>query len=80
MSLSVLLSMVLNVMFSHGYLPDELMQTIVIPIIKDKKGLMTDKNNYRPIAITTVLSKIIELILLDRLELELKTVSNQFGY
>ena len=54
LSLSCLLSMICNAMFSHGYVPSILMETIIFPFIKDKKGLVTDKNNYRPIAITSI--------------------------
>jgi len=67
-------------MFSHGYLPRMLMETIIIPIIKNKKGLVMDKDNYRPVAVTSVVSKIIELILLDRLHDKLGTAYNQVGF
>ncbi len=63
-----LLYMLFNVMFVHTYLPTKLMETIIVPIIKDKKGLVTDKDNYRPIAVTSVLSKIMELALLERIQ------------
>ena len=56
------------------------MEIIIVPIIKNKKGLITDKDNYRPIAITSVVSKILELLLLDRLQFQLETSSNQFGF
>jgi len=61
-----LLSMLFNAMFLHNYLPCKLMETIIVHIIKSKNGLITDKDNYRPIAITSVVSKILELLLLDR--------------
>ena len=56
------------------------METIIIPIIKDKKGSVTDKNNYRPIAITSVISKVVELLILSRLQEQLNTACNQFGF
>ena len=37
------------------------METIIGPIIKNTNGLITDNNNYRPIAITSVVYKILEL-------------------
>jgi len=61
-------------------LPPKLMEMIIIPIIKNKKGLVMDKDNYRPVAVTSVVSKIIELILLDRLHDKLGIVCNQFGF
>ena len=44
------------------------MSTVIIPIIKCKKESITSKNNYRPIAITTAASKILELAILDKIE------------
>ena len=41
----VLLSIVFNAGIIHVYLPDELMLTIIVPIIKDQKGVLTDVNN-----------------------------------
>ena len=34
------------------------MDTILIPIVKDKNGNITDQDNYRSITTTTVLSKL----------------------
>ena len=67
-------------MFPHCYLPSKLMETIIISIIKDKKGSATDKNNYRPITITSVISKVVELLILSRLQEQLNTACNQFGF
>ena len=56
------------------------MKTSIVPIVKDKTGILTDKNNYRPIAITSVMSKIFELLLLDHLHYNVQTCDNQFGF
>ena len=72
--------MLLNSMLIHGYLPDDLMLTHIIPIVKNKKGDITSKDNYRPIAISSVLSKVFELILIARYSDYLDTSHNQFGY
>lgn len=56
------------------------METVLIPIVKDKKGIITDGDNYRPIAITCVTSKVVELILLDKFMDKLYTTDNQFGF
>lgn len=45
-----------------------------------KKGNFTDKDNYRPIAITCVASKILELLILKRCDQFLITSDNQFGF
>ena len=41
------------------------MDTKIIPLVKNKCGKLSDKNNYRPVAISNSLSKVFELILLD---------------
>ena len=73
-----LLSMLFIAMFLHNYLPCKLMEIIIVLIIKNSVLLQTD--NYRPIAITSVVSKILELLLLDRLQFQLETSSNQFEF
>ena len=69
-------------MLTHCHLPllQKLLETIIVPIIKDKKGLITNTDNNRPIAVTTVVSKIMELVLLERLHSHLCTSDNQFGF
>ena len=59
-------------MISHGYLPDDFMKTIIIPFIKNKSGDTSNVNNYTPIALVTVASKIFEMILLEMLTPYLK--------
>ena len=42
-------------------IPKGIMFTIIVPIVEDKKGDLCTKDNYRPIAITSVFSKVFEL-------------------
>ena len=49
-----LLSLLIKVIFVHGYMPYDMMCTTIIPLLKDKVGDITDKHNYRPIALATV--------------------------
>ena len=67
-------------MIIHGYMPSGILETAIIPIIKNKKGDVTNSDNYRPIAITCVLSKIIELLILHKYSHMLTTTDNQFGF
>merc|ERR1711895_171568 len=62
----------------HGFLPESLMSVVLVPIIKDKSGKINSKDNYRPIAIASTMSKLLEIILLERLSKFLLTSSNQF--
>jgi hypothetical protein len=52
----------------HGHLPDTLMSVVLVPIIKDKSGKINSKDNYRPIAIASTMSKLLEKLLLERLK------------
>ena len=62
------------------FLPESMMSVVLIPIIKDKKAKISSIDNYRPVAIASVVSKVVERILLDRLsEYYLDTIGNQFG-
>ena len=53
-------------MLIHVYLSDEIMYTLIIPLLKDKKGDVTSKDNYSPIAVTCILFKVLELIIFCR--------------
>ena len=75
-----LLSLCFTSMFIHGFLPDTLMSVVLVPIVKDKTGKISSKDNYRPIALASVLSKLIERIILDRIDTCLLTSPNQFGF
>ena len=72
--------MLLTRLLIHGYLPQELMDTILIPVVKNKGGNVSDSGFYRPIAIANVVSKVLESILLSRCEEFLITTDNQFGF
>ena len=63
-----------------SYLPDELMCVTMQPIVKNKRKSHSDKGNYRPIAIATASSKLLELLLLNRMSPYLETADNQFGF
>ena len=53
---------------THGYLPLDFMNTICVPLVKNKTGDTSDVDNYRPIALVTIASKIFENVLLDILQ------------
>lgn len=70
----------INSMMIHGYIPSEATQTVICPTVKEKNGDISDASNYRPIALATIFSKIVEHILLCRLQGYLSTSDNQFGF
>ena len=52
----------------HGFLPSDFTDTVLVPIVKDKTADISDKGNYRPIALASVISKVFEMALLVKLE------------
>ena len=78
--LLVLLSMCLTSLFIHGVLPDNLISVMLVPVVKNKAGKISSKDNYRPIALASVMSKLIEIIILNRISDLLVTHPNQFGF
>ena len=79
-NINVLFSLFYTTAINHGYLPNNFMKTIIVPLVNNKTGDISDVNNYRPIALVTVTSKIFENILLDLLHPYLYTCDNQFGF
>ncbi len=63
----VLCALLFTSFLIHGHLPNDFMKTIIVPLVKNKMGNMCDKNNYRPISLVTVSSKIYELVLLNHI-------------
>ena len=57
-----------------------MLSTSIIPILKNKNGDTSAKNNDRPNAIVTVMSKIFELCLYRIMDAYLFTSDNQSGF
>ena len=60
-----MLAMCFTGLFVHGFLPDTMLE--IVPVIKDKTGRIDQVDNYRPIALASVISKVVEIILLSRI-------------
>ena len=76
----LLLSVCFTCMFTHSYVPSSMIKFIIVPLVKSKCGNLADKNNYRPIALSSIASKVFEHVILCRLEEYLWTNDNQFGF
>lgn len=75
-----LLAICFTVFMIHGVLPDLMLAVLLVTVIKDKAGKIGSLDNYRPIALASILSKVLEKILLDRLNEFINTTDNQFGF
>ena len=69
-----------NMILTHSYVPCAISDVKILPILKNNTLNPSESANYRPVAISTSGSKILEKILFSRLEEFLGTTDNQFGF
>ena len=67
-------------MIIHGIAPDDLLLGTMIPLIKDRRGNSQNSDNYRALTIGTGLSKLLEIVILNRQTNALKTSELQYGF
>jgi len=53
---------VFNLFLVRSYLPDNFMDSVIVPLVKCKGGDLTDVNNYRAITLSNFISKIFESV------------------
>ena len=61
---------------SAPHIPAPMIETIIVPIAKNKCGNLCD-SNYRPITLATLMSKLFESVILLKCETFLETCPNQ---
>ena len=76
MSISVLFC----TMISHGFAPERFLRSTMIPIPKGARANLSDSNMYRSIAISSLLSKILDNIIIEQQYTSLSTSYYQFGF
>ena len=74
--LSHLIAMYFSAFFVHGHLPSQMIETTLVPLIKDTAGDLCDKSNYCPVGLCSVLSEILEAIIMKRIENCLYIIAN----
>ena len=65
-STSKVLSLIFNRSLLHGEIPGDWKSANVVPIFK--KGSKGDKNNYRPVSLTSIVGKLLESIISDQVQ------------
>ena len=56
--------MCISALYIYGLLPDSMLSVVLVPVIKDKCRQINDSDNYIPIALASVISKVVEQIIL----------------
>ena len=67
-------------MIKHGFSSELINTSFIKPIPKNNQKSLSDSNNYRAISKNTILSKIIDYIIIDKVGEKLKTSMYQFAY
>jgi len=78
--LNVMLSLLFTTMLRHGYTPKAMLVATISPIPKDIRKSKNDSNNYRSIALSSVIGKLFDWVLIKN-NSEIFTSSNfQYAY
>ena len=75
-----MITLLFNSMLIHGIAPAELLLGTMIPLIKESRASKQSSDNYRALTIGTGLSKLLDIIILNRQKDVLNTSDLQFGF
>jgi len=75
--LHVYMCILFNLFLMHGYVPDDFCQSTIIPLVKCKSGDLSDVNNYRAIALSNSITKILETLFIETSDV---ADNYQFGF
>ena len=78
--LIVMIALLFNSMLVHGIAPDDLLLGTMIPLIKNSRAVKQCSDNYRALTIGTGMSKLLDIVILDKQKDALDTSELQFGY
>ena len=74
------LTSLFNAMIIHGMSPKDMLKSVMLPIVKNKKVQRNRSDNFRAVCLQSVLCKLLDLIVLNREEQKLITSELQFGF
>lgn len=64
----------------HSYLPEAMIKSVVVPIVKNKTGDVSSLGNYRPVSLATVIAKVLDGEIDIQLRRHVKVHDAQFGF
>ena len=79
-SLYYFIAMLFNAMLLHGTIPNDFLVSILIPIPKGSRVDVRKTQNYRAIALSSILGNILDNIIIILQKDVIKTSDLQFGY
>ena len=78
--LNIYLSLLFSSMITHGVTPREILLSTVVPIPKNKRKSVNDSDNFRGIALSSSIGKLLDWILLNSNRCILNSSDLQYGY
>jgi hypothetical protein len=78
--LPLAITILFNMCLVHGFVPSSFSMSVIVPVVKDKNGKCNDYENFRPISLVNMLSKVFELCISLRLSNLFKVDDLQFGF
>ena len=64
----------------HGHVPKDFKIGVIVPVVKDSRKSTADVNNYRPVTIISVTSKLFEMCVYKMISGHLKVGGMQYGF
>lgn len=74
------LGLLFTMCLHHSYIPHDLMRTVVVPVVKRSVEDLSNKTNYRPISLATVIAKVFDGLLNKQLQMVVALQDTQFGF
>lgn len=74
------LKILFSKIMSHGYVPDDFGRGLILPIVKNRLADLNATDNYRPITLSPVISKVFEMVMVSKFSNKLYTDKLQFGF
>ena len=75
-----MLAMCFTGLFIYSMLPPSMIYVVLVPIVKDTRASVCSTSNYRPIALASIMSKLLEKIILNCISDNFVANPNQFGF
>ena len=79
-SIVVQLICLFNLCLIHGFAPESFTKSIIVPVQKDKLSKLDSFENYRPISLVSLFSKVFELSIGNRLTSLFNVDGLQYGF
>ena len=70
----------INAIIFHGHVPAQWLLGSIIPLLKSANIDKSVTSSYRPITLSSLFGKIVDIIILDRYHLALSSCDMQFGF